>query len=68
MNNDQYNKKILIINERLKQISERTEQMAHANSANTDNPNFNDMMNEFDALVKKSDEITTEMLKVVGLG
>lgn len=67
MTHDEYNKKIKYLRARLEQISKRTEQMGLAGCGKADNPEFNNLMSEFDELVKKSEEITTEMLKVVGL-
>ena len=67
MTHDEYNEKIKYLRERLDQISKRTEQMGLAGSARADNPEFNKLMDEFDALVKKSDQITTEMVKAVRL-
>ena len=65
MTNDEYNEKITTINKKLAQISERTYQMAQVHSAHSNNPEFVSLMNEFDNLVKCSNELTEKILKLL---
>ncbi len=64
MNHEQYQEKITNINIKLSTISERTLKMAFVRSANIDNPEFLSLMNQFDELVKASDELTEKMISL----
>ncbi len=66
MTYDEYQKRIKQINLRLEQMSKRTSEMARFHAAHTDNPDFATLMDEFDNLINRSEELTTEMLKQLG--
>lgn len=51
------NRRLSLVRERIEQISVLTAQMAVAHTAHTDNPRFNNVMNDFDRMVAISDQI-----------
>jgi len=63
MTHEEYQQRITQINLRCEQISKRTSDMALCHATHTDNPTFVALMNEFDNLINRSEELTSEMLK-----
>lgn len=63
---DQYQEAMNRINERLTHISARTGRMAMVGSAKPDNPEFVELMQQFDALVNRTDELIDKMEKSLG--
>lgn len=64
---EDYQKECYLINQRLDQISEKTGQMALANTANAENPDFVSLMKEYLEKTKASETMTEKMMQELGI-
>ena len=63
----EYQQKNNAINQRLSQISEITSNMAFVNTANTDNPDFVQLIKEYYEKIRQSEELTKQMMLQLGI-
>ena len=62
MDEEYFYQRMRFLSGKLREISERTARMAELRIANPDNPEFTNLMQQFDLLIKQSDELIDAIL------